>query len=227
MPTLTLSFKGHFLSIHHLEGEQPVTIGRDGECSLRIDSLAISPQHAELLPTRSGYLLLALDPESPVLLNGAPVKQAPLRHGDLIQLGKHTLSYSEDSLELAPRPTEADSTAESVHKHADSSSEETPAYFQVQNGPQIGRVFALRRAVTRLTRLEAAHVIVKRRGGAFYLSQMGNDESISVAGNRLAADRETELHHNDVVDIGALRLRFFAAEEDPGAEPIETSGNTD
>jgi predicted component of type VI protein secretion system len=216
MPTLTLSFKGLLLSIHHLEAEHPVTIGRDVKCPLRIDSLAVAPRHAELLPTSSGYLLLALDAASPVLVNGVRIEQAHLRHGDLIQLGKHTLSYSEDSLELAPQPTDADRPqADGADKYADPSAEPVSAYLQVQSGPRLGRIIALRRSVTRLTRVDAAQVIVTRRGNAYCLARIGNDESIRVAGKALEADKEIELHNNDVVDIGDLRLRFFSGEKKP------------
>ena len=103
MAKLILSFKGLLLSVHHLD-ERPMTIGRDPACRIAVDSLAIAPRHAELVSSDADFLLLALDPDYPVLLNNEQVDQASLHHGDEIQLGKHTLSFSNDTLELARRP---------------------------------------------------------------------------------------------------------------------------
>jgi hypothetical protein len=207
MAKVTLSFKGRLLSIHHLDAH-PTTIGRDPDCRISIDSLAIAPRHAELIPMDTGFLLLALDPEYPVLLNNEQVDQASLHHGDLIGLGKHTLSFSEDSLDLAPQSAAIDPMSKSEE---DETGELGPvsAYLQVQSGPKIGRVIAFRRAVTRLSRIGAADVIVTRRGDSYHISRLGGDDRIRIGGELMAKDDDMELRDNDAVEIGEVRLRFF------------------
>ena len=210
MAKLTLSFKGHLLSIHHLE-ERPAIIGRDPSCQITIDSLAVAPRHAELVPAETGFILLALDSEYPVLLNNERVDQASLNHGDQIQLGKHTLSFSEGSLKLAPQPAEqqaaplADST---VEDHPED--EQVPAYLQVQSGPQIGRVVVFRRAVTRLSRVGVGDVVITRRGDDYHLSRLDGDEPVTIDGDPIESDAEVQLQHNSVICIGDKCFRFFS-----------------
>ena len=103
MAKLTLSFKGHLIAIHHL-GEGGATIGRDLDCAIPIDSLAVAPRHAQILAHADGYSITAIDPDHPVIVNSEKVEQAPLHHGDLIRIGKHTLHYAEAAQEVAIMP---------------------------------------------------------------------------------------------------------------------------
>lgn len=224
MAKLTLSFKGRLLSVHHLD-ERPVTIGRDPGCGIRIDSLAVAPRHVELVPTDTIYLLLGLDTDYPVLLNNERVDQATLNHDDEIQLGKHTLHYSEDSVVLSfPRRKPAGAAAEPAPGEpaeppavevVEEDDEEpaggaVPAYMQVQSGPQIGRVITFRRSVTRLNRAGAEDIIVTRQGDSYYLLRLGGQTVVRISGSRVTADGEVRLNDNDLIEIGELRFRFFA-----------------
>jgi hypothetical protein len=218
MAKLTLSFKGHHLSIHHL-GEAPATIGRDADCGIRIDSLAIAPRHAELVSSGGEYLLLALDPDYPVLLNSEQVDQASLHHGDLIQIGKHTLTYSEDSLELMPPHPPQDAEPEAPEEEEDETAADSmPAYIQVQSGRRIGRVIVLRRSVTRLSRAGAKDVIVARKGDSYHLLRLDEKTSVRIDGIVLAdEDVEMELRNGYVIDLDDVRCQFFTGEA--GAAP--------
>lgn len=182
MATLTLTFKGRLLSVHHLD-ERPLTIGRDPDCRVAIDSLAVAPRNAEVMPAGTDYLLLALDPDYPVLLNGEQVDQAILHHGDSIQVGKNnTLSFSVDSLQLAGPGLGMDTPKlESAGLH---SSGDT-AYLQLQNGPQIGRVILLRRAITRLSHAGLEDLIVTRSPDGYHLSHLEGQAPFSVDGATL------------------------------------------
>jgi hypothetical protein len=213
MSKLTVSFKGHLLSVHHLE-EQPVTIGRDSDCPLRIDSLAIAPRHAELVPTGTGWILLSLDPGFPVLLNNAPVDQASLHHGDTIRLGKHTLSFSEDSqafallpqrVEPEPAPEEPGGGLTQPEQHG------ALAYLQVQSGPEIGRVIVLRRRITRLSRLGIEDVLISRGGDGHRLTRLNSARRIKVDDRAIEED-DVPLSHKSVIEVERLRLCFFAGD---------------
>jgi pSer/pThr/pTyr-binding forkhead associated (FHA) protein len=212
MAKLILSFKGLLLSVHHLD-ERPMTIGRDPACRIAVDSLAIAPRHAELVSSDADFLLLALDPDYPVLLNNEQVDQASLHHGDEIQLGKHTLSFSNDTLELARRPA-----ADRARPPAGGEEDPVPAYLQVQSGPQIGKVVVLRRAVTRLSPVGAKDVLVTRRDNAYHLSRLDGDKPITVGGAALVGDADVALRHNDVIEIGTTRFCFFSADTDIPAD---------
>lgn len=222
MPKLTLSFKGHLLSVHHLE-EGPVRIGRETNCRVRIDSLAVAPAHAEILPTEDGHLLLALDSDYPVWLNNEKVDQASLHHGDLIQVGKHTMIFSDDSLELAPKPAPIVATPAAAEEEvADTEAKAIPAYLQAQSGRRIGQVIVLRRAVTRLKRAAAADIIVTKRAGGHWLSRLGGQTLVTVDGEEVTGDAEVALHNSSRIEIAGVRFRFYAG----GADATAASGGS-
>lgn len=218
MAKLMLSFRDRLLLIHHME-EQPATIGRDPDCRISIDSLAVAPKHAEIMPTEAGFLLLALDPDYPVLLNNEQVDQASLHHGDQIQVGKHILNFSEDSLELPARhrpPTEAAAASEAAED--DVGPDVSFAYVQVQSGPRIGRFIVFRRAVTRLHRVGADDVIVTRYDDAYHLLRLGGDSIVKIDGKEVESDAEVVLQTNNLIEIDDIRLQFFSGEDSPPAE---------
>lgn len=106
MATLTLYFKGRRLSIFPL-ADGRTTLGRDPDCDIHIDSLAVAPRHLELLPSAAGYLMVALDPDFPVVLNEERVEEARLGHGDLIRVGKHSLAFAADGQRDGQWPSKA------------------------------------------------------------------------------------------------------------------------
>jgi pSer/pThr/pTyr-binding forkhead associated (FHA) protein len=224
MAKLTLSFKGHHLSIYH-PGEAPTIIGRDETCGICIDSLAVAPKNAELISSDGEYLLLALDPEFPVLLNDELVDRASLHHGDLIQIGKHTLTFTQDTLELAPRrPATEPETEEPDEEGEEITTEALPAHIQIQSGRRIGKVIVFRRAVTRLSRAGAEDVVVTHDGDTYHLVQLEKQADIRIDGIPVADDEmEVQLHNNAIVKINDVRFQFFSGETDepPGAAAEE------
>lgn len=212
MAKLILSFKSHHLSIHHLEEAAPTTIGRDEDCGIHIDSLAVAPMHAELVPSEGEYLVLALDPDYPVLVNAERVDQATLNHGDQIQIGKHTLSYSEDAMELAPpRPAAEPDNEEPENVGQEMAPESVPAYIQFQSGRQIGKVVIFNRALTRLKRAGSEGVVVSRNGDTYRLLLLDRQADVRIDG-RPVEDEEVELHNNNVVQVNQVRFQFFSGE---------------
>ncbi len=106
MATLTLYFKGRRLSIFPL-ADGKSTLGRDPDCDIHIDSLAVAPRHLDLLPSATGYLMVALNPDYPVIWNEERVEEARLEHGDLIRVGKHSLTFVSDGQRDGYGPSKA------------------------------------------------------------------------------------------------------------------------
>lgn len=209
MAKLTLSFKGRLLSVHPL-GEAAVTIGRDPSSGIHIESLAVAPHHAELVPCGADYLLLALDPGFPVLLNGERVDQASLSPGDRIQIGKHHLSYAANEPSPAPPAPEHPPVEVKDEDEEVPSSGPLPAYLQVQSGRRIGHIVFCRRAVTRLDALGAVDVMVTREGDRYHLLRLNGGPEVRLGGVPITATAEVRLNDHDLIEIGELRLRFFS-----------------
>jgi pSer/pThr/pTyr-binding forkhead associated (FHA) protein len=226
MAKLTLSFRDHLIAVHELDGE-PITIGRDPDCRVHIDSLAIAPRHAEVLMTPSGYLLLALDEAFPVLINEETVEEGVLRHGDCIQVGKHSIRFTDDD------PASTAWSGPSWQKIADpaqpANEASMPAYIQVQSGPMIGRVIVLRRSVTRLNRVGVDDLVITRDRDRYVLVRLGEETWVSIDGRPMMGD-EAPLTDKTGIEAGAVLLRFFtgaSGQPETRAANAESPGHED
>ncbi len=201
MAKVTLSFKQHLISIHHL-ADQPVTIGRGSDCDIPIDSLAVGPRHAVITAHPDGHSIAAMDAEHAVILNNEKVEQAALHHGDLIRIGKHSLYFSEAAQEVAPPPIPPPTTAS-----CDAGPE--LAYVQIQGGPDIGRVVALRGDSTRLTWVGANDVVITRGKDGYFV--VCKDPNIAFGVNGKPVPPRTDVHLPDaaVIHVDKLRCQFF------------------
>lgn len=75
--------------------EKPrLTIGRSRESDVCLPDQWLSRQHAEISRSATGFALRDLGSKNGTLLNGAPLReQHHLRHGDVITLGEHALTF--------------------------------------------------------------------------------------------------------------------------------------
>jgi len=97
MAKLSLSFKGRPITVYHFDDTtEIITIGRNPTCTLVIDSLAVAPIHAKITPNQTGGQVITVTNELPTLVNHRPITEHLLSHGDIIQIGKHTLTFAED-----------------------------------------------------------------------------------------------------------------------------------
>jgi pSer/pThr/pTyr-binding forkhead associated (FHA) protein len=67
------------------------TIGREDDNSIRLDDDKVSRHHAVVRPREGKWFIEDLDSTNGVLVNGARVKQAELRKGDVIRVGTYDL----------------------------------------------------------------------------------------------------------------------------------------
>ena len=216
MAKLTLSFKGHLIAIHHL-GEKVATIGRDLDCDIPIDSLAVAPRHAQILAHADGYSITAMDPEHPVILNSEKVEQAPLHHGDLIRIGKHTLHYAEAAQEVAVMPTAGAQTPGAGPGRAAGSTGSAPdlAYVQMQSSRKLGRILVLHHGRIRLTVAGAELVVITRRGDDYILVCAPGVTRFGVNGVPTQPGAEIRLDDAALIEVDDLRCQFFSGRVDP------------
>jgi len=210
MSKLTLSFKGRIIDVFHLEKGE-TTIGRDESCDIFIDSLAVAPQ--QVLIRRSGqdeYQLEALDDAFPVTINHEPVEVAPLTHGDVIQVGKHTLSYAHDVLELHATPDDDLSLPEEDLDEDLSPSElSSSGMLQIMNGENFGRIIPLKRNMTRIGHAGGDCAMISRRNEGYFLSFLEGPNPPVV--NRISIGNGSHrLNDGDVIEVGGTKMQFHS-----------------
>lgn len=201
MATVTLSFKGRLISMCHL-GDLPVTIGRESDCDITVDSLAVGPHHARISPHPDGYSIAALNPDDTIVLNNETVAQAALHHGDLIRIGKHTLHFSDTAQGVAASFAPPRAVGHRDQRHE-------LAYVQIQSGPHLGRVLALHADSTRLTYAGADQVVITRRKDGYFLACHDPNAVFGINGKPAPSRTEVPLEDAAVIEVDNLRCQFF------------------
>lgn len=193
MVKLTVSFKGNPIKTHQFDGGI-ITIGRDPDNTICIDSLGIAPKHVIIdLEHRKGPQLMREDERFPVEVNGHSTYRHLLAHGDTIRLGKYTLHYADERANPAIQLAEPDG-------------EESEASLQILSGKNIGRIIPLKRALTRLGNHDSVAVIARRKNG-YFLSSLTGGERIKINGNPLK-DQTIRLNCGDKLEIDNNQLMF-------------------
>jgi len=84
-----------------------VTIGRSRDSDIFLPDQWLSRHHAEILKKDASFFLHDMGSKNGTLLNGEPVHgDRRLRHGDVITLGEHVLTFSVEDAEEDSQPPE-------------------------------------------------------------------------------------------------------------------------
>lgn len=214
MAKLTLSFKDRKLKVFALQSDD-CTIGRDPACRIVIDSLAVEPEHARIRPEGDHFVVEAVNTGCTLSVNRLPVEgPQTLYDGDTIQVGKHSLSFSEDS-----EGTVIETTVSPV----------MPAvgWLQVQSGTHLGRAIRLDKAFTRVGKPDSELAVIAHRDDGYYLSVLQGEQGLQV-NDRDVGDSSHKLINGDRIVIGELQAQFFAdgrAAQASGLPPTEQEDN--
>ncbi|MCG7985616.1 MAG: FHA domain-containing protein [Candidatus Thiodiazotropha lotti] len=213
MPKLTLSFKGRVIDVFHLETDS-TKIGRDPDCAIAIDSLAIAPVQATITESGDVYRLEAEDEAFPVLVNHAKTEEINLHHGDVIQIGKHTLTFAEDVMELGAdltlSPAAADEQPQAeTEDESEENEEASSSVLQIVNGDNFGRIISLHRHMTRIGHTGGDCAMIARREEGYYISFLEGINPPTVNKQPLA-DQGQLLNDGDLIEVGGTQMQFHA-----------------
>ena len=224
---LEFSFNSSKLGEFPLD-QEVMTIGRKEDNDIRIENLAVSGHHAKLLTIFDDSFLEDLDSTNGTFVNGKAIEKHPLKHGDVITIGKHELRYfneasslgmDEDKTVLIRRQPEASIYSPNVK--APGPDLDTPlemdqprdAKLQILNGKGAGKELPLRKPTVKLGKSGAEVVqINKRPDGHFIvcLNQSLNSPP-RVNGEDIGA-RAVKLNNHDVIEIIRLKIEYYLAQ---------------
>jgi pSer/pThr/pTyr-binding forkhead associated (FHA) protein len=210
MAKLTLSFKGRVIDVFHIKSEK-TKIGRDEDCTIPIDSLAIAP--VQVVITRNddqSYLLQAQEEAFPVLVNHEKTEETLLNHGDVIQVGKHTLSFSEDVMDLGadlgPNATSDNVTAETEPDDNDES-QANSGILQIINGDNFGRIIPLKRNMTRIGHTGGNCAIIAKREDGYIISFLeGTDPPL--VNKKPIGNQAQMLKDGDIIELDGTQMQY-------------------
>lgn len=187
-------------------------IGRDDTNELVVDSLAVAPVHAVAVIKDGSCIVKQLDEKFPLLVNNQPVKQWNLQNNDVINVGKHYIVYNttENFHEIsALRPEQAeDPDVQVLNEKLMNLSKLQEGKLQIMDGPYIGRILPLKKAMTRLGREGSGVIVISRRKDGYYVSALQAHEGLALNQEALG-DRTVRLKNNDILTIDKTPLQFF------------------
>lgn len=198
MLKLTLFFKGAQLEEFEFQ-KGPISIGRDPDNAISIDSLAIAPRHATIELQGGVARLHALDTSFPVLVNGLAVVEQELNNGDTLALGKHTLRFEQRPLSAHPGGHE---------KPQEFPSRGMKASLQIMNGKNIGMILPLRNSLTRLGKPDQGYAIIAHRPEGFFLSAISQSSSVTL-NDQPVGGQTLPLKDGDTLAVMGQELMFF------------------
>ena len=196
MAKLTLSFKDRKLKVFALQSGECL-IGRDPGCAIPIDSLAVEPRHACIRLTDENVTVEPASENARVHVNGQGIAEATqLNEGDQILIGKHTLSFSEES-----QGTVLESSVVTVLP--------STGWMQIQSGSHLGRTIRLDKAFTRVGKPDGDLAIIAHREDGYYLSHLQGEQFPRI-NNRDIGEETRILHNGDAITVGELQVQFFS-----------------
>ena len=199
MAKLTLSFKDRKLKVFALHSGD-CFIGREPDCTVPIDSLAIEPHHARVRPVGEGFIVEPMDDTTQVRVNEQTINDAqPLKEGDQIQIGKHTLRFSEDS----------DVKRDVISQSPVVTRMPTVGWIQIQSGSHLGRTIRLNKAFTRIGKPGVDLSVIAHRDEGYYLSHLHGDNTPQINHHDIG-EEGYKLQNGDHITLGELKLQFFA-----------------
>jgi len=225
---LTLSFKGTVLRVYPVLAGS-MTIGNDPECTIHIDSLALEARHARIDTQDGTSIIMDLDSKGGTYVNNERISKHMLKDGDIIRVGKHSLSYEfepslpdEETLTMeidlardiphasdsppAPEPPPAESP--SAESAAEMPEGKRRAWLQILTGQNLGKTLSLNRSMTNLGKPGVATAVVTRRKGGYFLSHL-QGEKYPVVGDRPIGEHSVKLNDGDIITIGNVQMQFF------------------
>jgi hypothetical protein len=103
MPKITLKFKDNVMADYHLPPGCSLKIGRRKDNDVIIDNLAVSGYHGKIDSAGDGFIYTDLKSKNGSFINEAPVISHWLEDGDVINIGKHSLTFGYFDSEPLPQ----------------------------------------------------------------------------------------------------------------------------
>lgn len=210
MSKLTLSFKGKVLKIFPvLKGS--MTLGSDPGCTIYIDSLALQPEHAQIDTANNSSIIRDLNTVEGTFIGQAKIEGShPLKDGDVIRVGKHTITYSFSEDITSENDIITENLAEKETPIQMEAQEKTQGWLQIMNGPNLGKTMSLNKAMTNIGKPGISTAVITNRPDGYFISQLeGRGRHPLFIKNKELGDKIHQLTDGDIIQIGNIKMQFY------------------
>lgn len=221
MATLKLMFEEEAQGDFPISSGQTLTIGRRNTNDIVIENLVVSGAHAKIDALEEGYLITDLRSKNGTFVNERPISSHWLQDGDIVRIGKHSLTLSLDEEEAFALDVEEDMEQTMVFGTGEFrpnvTQQKAPAYLTFLKGGQgeipltkkltkIGKDFSNDIVVSGFTVGKTAATISKLPEG-YYLSYVSGFSKPKINGQSVGESQR--LDEFDEIEIGSAKLQFL------------------
>ncbi|MDX1609757.1 MAG: FHA domain-containing protein [Halofilum sp. (in: g-proteobacteria)] len=235
MAKLTLTFNDAPVSEYELDKEE-ITIGRKPDNDIQIDNLAVSGRHARILTILNDSFLEDTNSTNGTYVNGTLVKKHALQNGDVIAIGKHKLTYSNEQASSGgdfdktmiirpdtkgmPESEGGDSVHKSVgeigkkllaeaEQQSDGAATQK-ARLRVISGTNKGKELELTKALTTIGKPGVQVAAVTRRAKGYFLIQIeAKDGGHPTVDGKPVGTEATPLANEAVIEVAGVKMEFL------------------
>jgi len=115
MTILSVRFNELKIKDYALTHGKHLTIGRNKDNDIVIDSLAVSGYHARIESVATSFIIKDLDSTNGLFVNKQPTKQHTLQHNDVVFIGKHELVFDRLVFDRSARGDSSGSIGEELN----------------------------------------------------------------------------------------------------------------
>jgi pSer/pThr/pTyr-binding forkhead associated (FHA) protein len=195
-----------------------LTIGRRADNDVCLTNAAVSAEHAVIVTILNDSFLEDLGSTNGTFVNGKPVKRHFLQNDDLVEIGRHRITFHVEAAQPAglnghtgkaevPHTTPAmQSLAETLA--ADAPAQESPAMLVVLSGTHSGQELVLNKDLVSLGKSGVQVVTITKRPHGYFLTHVEGKQAPSVNGKPLET-QTYPLYSNDIIEMGGVKLQFL------------------
>lgn len=217
--------------------KERVTIGRQIECEIHIDDVAVSGKHATIITIMNDSFLEDEGSTNGTYVNNTLVKKCPLKDGDMIGIGNHVLKYAKDE-ELDEMDFEKTMVIRpGMPAHKEASNQQAQAIQEAENeasqsaieitanvqvgrlrvltGPATGKELELKKALVTLGRPGVQVAVISRRRQGYFLTHIegaGGSKKFPLLNGEPIGPHAQQLKNHDVIELAGVEMEFFVGE---------------
>ena len=199
-----------------------LTIGRRSDNDVCLTNSAVSAEHAVVVTILNDSFLEDLRSTNGTFVNGKPVKRHFLQNDDLIEIGRHRMTFEVEAPAIgnvaqAPEPVEEVGIVTTPVPVAPSAAPEpvavdpeaeSPAMLVVLSGSHSRQELVLNKDLVSLGKAGVQVVTITRRPHGYFLTHIEGKRTPTVNGKQLET-QTYPLYSNDIIELGGVKLQFL------------------
>ncbi|MCG5499597.1 FHA domain-containing protein [Ectothiorhodospira lacustris] len=215
-------------------GQKTLSIGRRPDNDIRLNNLAVSGYHAQVISLLNDALVEDLGSTNGTLVNGIRIRKRVLQEGDVIAIGNYQIRFTQvsaprednrhsgdETLILTSAPLPSPTPVNQATADAPVTGRKTlvthptltlcKARVQILSGANAGRELPITKSVTTLGHPGVQVAAILRRGTDYYITHVegGSRKTPPRLNGTDFTTQARPLRNHDIIDVAGVRMEFM------------------